>query len=98
MHLFFSSSDLIPKPIKAFKSLPYNESRVSSSLTLGFLIVYAFYLVILLIVTGLLQKRPGSSYKTINDFFQYVKKGRRRIAMVRSRMLVFFLSSTPILS
>lgn len=63
---------------------------MSSILTLGFLIVYAFYLVILLIVTGLLQKRPGSSYETINDFFKYIKKGHKRVPKLGDFFMIFF--------
>ncbi len=50
---------------------------MNSIYTLGFLAVYAVWLFILLIITGLLQKRPGSTNATVNDFFRYARKGKR---------------------
>jgi hypothetical protein len=53
--------------------------------------LFAVYLFILLIATGLLQRKAKSNSVAVNDFFNYVKHGRRRVANVREHIFAFFV-------
>ena len=70
--------------------LYYSEALVSNSDTMAFpalntttdfwLVLYGIYAFSLIVITGLLKHRVKGDAAIVNDFFAYVKKGRKKVA------------------
>ena len=58
--------------------------------TLGFIVLYGFYIFVVLIITLLLRPKVKTNSAIANNFFKYVKKGRKRVPLIREHMLAFF--------
>jgi hypothetical protein len=55
------------------------------------LVVYGIYAFSLIVITGLLKHRVKGDAAIVNDFFAYVKKGRKRVANFGEHIEAFFI-------
>ena len=55
------------------------------------LLVYGIYAFSLIVITGLLKHRVKGDAAIVNDFFAYVKKGRKRVAKFGEHIEAFFI-------